>query len=313
MPIFGRRRTSAPRLAPELDDAELGRVRKHLTAPQVQGQLDLSAGLVEQLLRDTGTDWDLRTHRLAVLAEAASPGLAQVWRRQRPRDADPLVFQVWAELAQARRDGAVEDPRGLLERCHRAADLVPADPTPWIARLGALRLLSRPSEEVYPVCREIGSRDPWNRAAHLEMLGYLSPAECGSHAQALDFVDAVRAAAPANSAVAGLELALLLERYRATLAAGGVTALGARRRWTRPDAEAALERALTWTLPGALSHAGAPADLNLLAYALVQAGRLREAATVFEVLGATVAPWPWALDGEPLQQFEYWREQALTA
>ncbi|GAA2740419.1 hypothetical protein [Kitasatospora cinereorecta] len=294
---------------PELDDAELGRVRKQLTAPQLQGQLDLSAGLVEQVLRGAGSDWDRRTHRLAVLADAATPALAQVWRRQRPRDADPLVLGVWVELSQARAEGGTADARGLVDRCHRAADLRPEDPTPWIALLGTLRLLRRPAAEVFPVCREIGARDPWNRTAHLEMLGYLSPAECGSHAQALDFVDAVRANAPADSAVTGLELALLLDRYRATVDAGGVSALGARRRWARADAESALERALTWTRPGTLRHAEALADLNLLAYALVQASRSAEAAAVFELLGPVVTAWPWLLDGDPIEQFAHWRDQ----
>jgi len=311
MALFGRRRSSAPRLMPELDDTELGRVRKQLTAPQLQGQLDLSAGLVEQVLESAGTDWDRRTHRLAVLADVASPALAQIWRRQRPKDAGPLQLHAWIDLAQARRDGAFEDARATADRCRRAAELAPEDPTGWIALLGMVRLLRRPSEEVFPVCQEIGARDPWNRTAHLEMLGYLSPQECGSHAQALDFVDAVRAAAPADAPVAALELALLLDRYQATVAAGGVTSLGARRRWTRPDAEAALDRAAGWTTPGGPRHAAALADLNLLAYALVQAGRLPQAAEVFESLGPTVTASPWQLDGDPVQQFDYWREQAL--
>ncbi|WP_030272382.1 hypothetical protein [Streptomyces sp. NRRL B-24484] len=312
MPIFGRRRTPAPRLTPELDDSDLGRVLAQLTEPQFHGRLELSAVLVEQALRDAGADWDRRTLRLSVLAEAASPALVQVWRRQRPREADPLVFDAWVALAQARREGRAGDHRSLVRRCHDAAGARPEDPAPWLALLGVLRLLRRPAEEVYPVCREIGARDPWNRTAHLEMLGYLSPAECGSHAQELDFVDAVRAAAPAGSPVAGLELALLLGRYRAAVDAGGVGALGARRRWDRADAAAALDRARGWTEPGALGHADAVADLNVLAYDLVRAGRLQEAAGVFASIGPTVTAWPWRLDGEPLQQFTYRRDQVLA-
>jgi hypothetical protein len=311
MPIFGRRRSTAPRLAPELDDTELGRVCRQLTGPRLQGQLDLTAGLVEQVLRDAGTDWDRRTHRLAVLARIATPALAAVWRRQRPRDADPLVLHAWIDVAQARMSGALEDPRATVGRCRRATELRPEDPAPWVALLAAHRLLRRPEAEVYPLCREIGARDAWNRTAHLEMLRYLSPDECGSHLQALDFVEAVRAAAPPGSAVAGLDLVLLTDRYRASLAQGGVTALGARRRWVLPDAEAALARALAdWTTPGFLRHAAALADLNLLGYALGQAGRIREAGPVFAALEGVVTPWPWALDGDPVEQFAHWRGQA---
>ncbi|MFD9127123.1 hypothetical protein [Kitasatospora sp. NPDC059571] len=311
MPIFGRRRSTAPRLAPELDDQELGRVCRQLTAPRMQGQLDLSAGLVEQVLRGAGGDWDRRTHRLGVLARLASPALATVWRRQRPRDADPLVLHAWIDVAEARVAGALEDPRATLDRCRRAADLRPEDPAPWVALLAVHRLLRRPEQEVYPICREIGARDAWNRTAHLEMLRYLSPDECGSHLQALDFVEAVRASAPAGTAVAGLELALLTDRYRAGLAQGGVTALGARRRWALPDAEAALGRAMAdWPTPGFLRHAAALADLNLLAYALGQAGRVAEAGPVFAALDGVVTPWPWGLDGDPVDEFARWRDQA---
>ncbi|WP_354638445.1 hypothetical protein [Kitasatospora camelliae] len=313
MAIFGRRRASGPRLAPELDDAETGRVLKQLTAPRVQGQLELSAGVVEQLLRDAGTDWDRRTHRLSVLAGAASPALAQVWRRQRPKDADPLVMQTFVELAQARRTGGgFEDPRVTIERCHQAAELRPEDPTPWVALLSVLRTLRRPEGEVFPVCQEIGARDPWNRTAHLEMLRYLSPDECGSHTQVAEFVEAVRASAPAGSPVAGLELTMLTDRHATTVAAGGVNALGARQRWTRPDAAAALDRAIrTWPRPGFLQHAAALADLNLLAYALTQANRVHEAPAVFEMIGPVVTAWPWHLDGDPVPRFTYWRDQIL--
>ncbi|MFD7732931.1 hypothetical protein ACFV6F_21375 [Kitasatospora phosalacinea] len=311
MPLFGRRRTVAPRLSPALDDTELALAHRQLTAPQAQGQLELSAVLVEQALHGAGDDWDRRTLRLAVLAEAAAPRLAQVWRRQRPHDIDPLVFQAWTEVAEARRNGRVDDPRALVRSCRTAADARPQDPTPLIALLRLLRLMGRPPKEVYQVCGEIGARDRWNRTAHLEMLGYLSPAEFGSRTQELAFVDDVRLTAPPNSPVAGLELALLLDRYRTALEGGGTTALSARQRWEQPDATAALDRALHWTVPGTLRHAGAPADLNLLAYALVRAGRPQEAAAAFEAVGPVVTAHPWELDGDPLAQFTYWRAQVL--
>ncbi|WP_441247800.1 hypothetical protein [Kitasatospora sp. McL0602] len=308
MPIFGRRRSAAPRLAPELDDAELGRVCRQLTAPRVQGQLDLSAGLVEQVLKGAGQDWDRRTHRFGVLAGAGSVALAKVWRRQRPQDADALLFHAWTELAHGIPDG----PAGTVEKLRRAADLLPGDPLPWLGLLRLGRLLALPEREIYPLCREIGARDAWNRTAHLELLGYLSPEECGSHAQVLEFVESVRVSAPADSPVAGLELTMLVERYRAAVAAGGVTAIGARHRWTRPDAESALARAVAdWPRPGYLTHSAAVADLNLLAYALVQANRAPEAAEAFAAIGTTVTTWPWTLQGDPLQEFGYWRDQAL--
>ncbi|GAA3039324.1 hypothetical protein GCM10020229_58170 [Kitasatospora albolonga] len=312
MPIFGRR-PAGPRLMPALDDAELALVHRQLTVPQTHGQLELSAVLVERALRDAGSAWDRRTLRLAVLAEAATPRLAQVWRRQRPDDADPLVFRAWVHVAAARRTGSTEELHGVERWCRDAAGARPQDPAPWIALLGAQRLLGRPLDEVLPTCREIGARDRWNRTAHLELLGYLSPAESGSRAEELAFVDDVRATAPPGSPVAGLELALYLGRYRAALAAGGSSALAARQRWEQPDAAAALDRALRWTAPGGLRHAHAKADLNLLAHALVKANRPKDAARAFEAVGHVVTAHPWDLDGDPLLEFRHWRDQSAAA
>jgi hypothetical protein len=143
------------------------------------------------------------------------------------------------------------------------------------------------------------------------MLGYLSPEECGSHPALLDFVDATRAAAPKQSPVVALELTMLVDRYQATLDAGGIASLGAERRWTRPPAAAVLDDAATrWPRPGFLVHAAALADLNLLAHALVQAERLPEAAPVFQAIGGAVTSWPWELMGDPLKQYTYWADRS---
>ncbi|MCU7826075.1 hypothetical protein [Kitasatospora sp. DSM 101779] len=48
-----------------------------------------------------------------------------------------------------------------------------------------------------------------------------------------------------------------------------------------------------WTEPGALGHAEAVADLNLLAYALAQANRPDDPARVFEAVGPTMTKRPW--------------------
>ena len=60
----------------------------------------------------------------------------------------------------------------------------------------------------------------------------------------------------------------------------------------------------TWPQPGFLTHAAALADLNLLAYVLMQSTRPREAWLVFEAISAVATSWPWELDGDPLQQIQ---------
>lgn len=310
MPIFGPRR-GAPRLAPELDDAALGRVRKQLQAAPTPGLMGIRADQVEQVLAKAGSDWDRRMHRLVVLARTADPGIAHSWLRRRPHSADAHLLTAWGDLVRGRWQGELSDPQDLLEHCYQAADLAPADPGPWIAALGTLRTLRRPLPEVLPVWREATARDPWSREAHVQMLGYLSPEECGSPAQVLDFIDSMRTAVPPDAPTAGVELIALVERHRRTVSGGGLTALMASGQWSQPRVEAALDQALAdWLKPGYLNHAAALADLNLLAYALVQANRTRDASQVFAAIDGVVTPWPWGLDGDPVRQFTHWLDRA---
>ncbi|WP_035844311.1 hypothetical protein [Kitasatospora azatica] len=313
MSLFQRLRGSGPRLLPELDDRKLGNVRKQLDSPPTPGLREIQVDQVERVIQDAGTDWDRRSHRIGVLAAAsAHSGLAQSWRAWRPQSANPLIFEAWVERVRGRAAGGMDNARSVAKNCYRAAELQPNDPTPWVVLLGILRLLRSDQQEVFQVWSELTARDSWHREAHLQMLGYLSPEECGSYGQQLDFVDSVRARMPETTPTAGLELTLVVEQHHRTVARGGVDALLARRQWTNPRTAAGLEQAFqSWTTPGRLQHAAALADLNLLAYALVQAGRLQEAGEVFRLVGATVTPWPWSLDGEPVQSFTHWQAQAI--
>ncbi|MGW6937898.1 hypothetical protein ACWGF3_02575 [Streptomyces xanthophaeus] len=312
MPIFGNRRRK-PRLAPELDDGRLGKVLKALDGPPSPGLADLHTAQVEQLLTEAGTDWDRRSHRITVLARCtADSGFVRTWASRQPKNADALVLRAEVDLVLGRRTGELADARETLDTCYRAAELEPADPAPWVALLGILRLLRAHSDEVFPVWREAVARDVWNREAHLRMLGYLSPAECGSHMQVLEFVDAARPRMPANAPTVGVELTATLRRHRHVAGDDALTAVMARRHWASAPAVTVLDRAYeNWRHPGFLHHAAAAADLNLLAYALVQANRIRHAAEVFPLIDGVVTPWPWVLDGDPLQQFENSRGRAL--
>ncbi|MFF2144359.1 hypothetical protein [Kitasatospora sp. NPDC058190] len=289
-------------------------MRRQLNSIGRLGPDDIQVDQVERLLQEAGTDWDRRGHRFAVLAEAAAPStFARSWRLRRPRGADPLVFDAWVQLVRGRQAGGMEDARAAAECCYRAADAHPADPAPWVVLLGILRLMRAESRELFAVWAEVTARDPWNREAYLQMLRYLSPEECGSRSSQLDFVDTLRASAPPAAPVVGVELTALVDEYTRTTAKGGVEALMARRQWTQIRAAGALDTALiTWPREGRLRHAAALADLNLLAYAAVQAGRVREAGDTFRMIGDTVTAWPWSLDGDPLQQFAYWQAKALT-
>ncbi|MFJ8109111.1 hypothetical protein [Streptomyces sp. NPDC096132] len=297
MALFGNRRDRA-RLAPELDDAALGRVVRGVLSSRGAGPQDLAIARVEQLLKETGTDWDRRCHRVAVLARAA-PALARGWRSRRPHDPDALVLHAWSELA--------EDPWAALAACRLAAAAHPADPTPWVGALAALRQLRRTRAELASVWQEITARDSWHREAHLQILGYLSPEEQGSQAALREFLDDLVAVIPPGAPAACLPLTAAVRQYHRDLGGGGIRALGASRHWSQPPMPALLDQALTqWLPPGRLRHAAAVADLGLLAYALARAGRRDDAATVFPATGGLVTAWPWGYDGDPVERYTYW-------
>lgn len=311
MPIFGTRRRK-PRLAPELDDSQLGRVLKALDGSPSPGLADLQIAQVEQLLADSGKDWDRRCHRLAVLAlHTADSNFVRAWPARRPDSGDALLLRAWAELVAGTRKGDMHDARSTVDTCYGAADLLPDDPAPWVVMLGVFRLLRRPSQEVFQIWQEVLARDTWNREAHLQMLGYLSPDECGSHMQVLEFIDASRSRMPANAPTAAIELTATVRRHHTSAADDDLSTLMARRHWATAPAAPVLDRAYAnWKSAGFLHHATAKADLNLLAFALVQANRVRDSGEIFQLIDGTVTAWPWRLGGDPMQQYTHWRDRA---
>lgn len=308
-------------MAPELDDVPLGRLRARLTTSRMIGQPDTDLLSVQQLLRETGEDWDRRAHRLSVLSGPAF-SVARHWHDRRPRDPDALVLRAWSQWTWLRRAAAdpswsagasLIDVRGTLDLCTLAAGLRPYDPMPWVIRLGLLRLDGQPRSALLPTWSEVRSRDPWNRAACLEALGYLSPAEQGSLTDLLAFVDSMRAEMPSDAPAISLPLTAGVLLYHRRLGQVGlVSQLEASRYWSQPDAVRTLDRSLEELLsPGFLGTAAALADLNLLAYALAKADRLQDAGRVFVKLDGIVTSWPWGRDGDPVEAFTQWQRRVF--
>ncbi|WP_246096641.1 hypothetical protein [Streptomyces botrytidirepellens] len=300
MPVFRRRKGSRPRLVPELDDTALGRVRQRLETSWVRGELDTTViAQVSRVVEDAGQDWDRKAHRLSVLAAAAGRALPGIWRRHHPRDQGALLLHAWSDLLQAQSD--LSDAR---DACRLAAELVPADPTPYVVHLATLRREQRPHHELSAVWQEVMARDPWNREAYLQVLGYLSPDECGSAVQLLDLLDSVRGRMPADAPAAALELTSIVRGHQRAMATGGMEAISAGEHWRREQVASVLDQAAQdWPQPGFLRHAAALADLNVLAYALVKSGRMSEATTALRATTGVVTPWPWNADGDPLERF----------
>ncbi|GAA3504608.1 hypothetical protein GCM10019016_117210 [Streptomyces prasinosporus] len=107
------------------------------------------------------------------------------------------------------------------------------------------------------------------------------------------------------------ELTAAVRQYQGLVAQGGVRAMTAGQLWEGGQVAAALEQAAAlWAKPGFFQHAAAPADLNVLAYALCAAGRAVDAHPVFQTLEGMVTPWPWNADGPAVQRFEQHQAKA---
>ncbi|MGW4757694.1 hypothetical protein [Streptomyces chartreusis] len=273
---------------------------------------DFILASVHELLTETGDDWDRCTHRLRVLGRADTQGLFRAGHHSHPCDPYRPLLHAWAVLQNPYTCQDTATLHGLEEACLRSADLLPAHPAPWVTLLGLRRRLRQPVSEVSRVWEEAVRRDPWHREAHRQMLRYLSPDEGGSKSAALDFVESVRIRMPAGAPAVGLHLAVQTDLYHQALSQQGIHAVLARQLWETHSARRALEVGVAlWTDPDFLVHVAAPADLNMLAYALVEARRAKQATEVFRLLEGTVSPWPWRFHGDPVDKFRYWQNLLL--
>lgn len=239
---------------PELDDVPLGRVLTGIAAARGPGPQDLAIAQVERILRDTGDDWDRRGHRVGVS------------RRPRPRrpgagaNAGPATRMPWCWPP-----GPNWRPTaGALAVWRVAAEARPADLTPWVGAPPALRILGRSSSELSRVWQEIRARDPWQREAHLQILGYLSPEEPGSQAAVQDFLDEAIAVMPLDAPTACLPLTAVVRQYHRERSSGGNEALGVSRYWSQPHTARLLDQSTAhWLKSVARATAAGPGNARL--------------------------------------------------
>lgn len=298
--MLSRLTRSSARLKPELDDEALGKALQ--TLARTRGYHPAIAQM-HQLLHATGSDWERRCHRIRVLAKAF-PTFAHSWQQLHPDNCHALTLRSWTLLLAARSTGRMTHAEEALALCHKAARAWPEDPTPWVAMLGCLRTLARPSGELNAVWAEINARTRWHRQAYLEILGYLSPEEQGSLWALRELIDDLRTAMPPTAPAACLPLEAAVRQFHRERAAQGLQGMGAGLYWTQDHIGELLDHtAQRWLQPGALRHASAIADFNLFAYALVQARRFKEAATVLQGTSGLVTAWPWQHDGDPVELY----------
>lgn len=311
MPVFNpRSRRARLDSDPAFDDGELRRAR----ADAAMGGWEA----VRDLLARTGEDWPLRTHRISVLGNAAV-GLEwpRVWSLAEPKSPDALLLSAYSEAVRVhgmivRRDPSATDGLAVraVARGRAAAEACPDDPTPWIglltlagvlgdngvSRVGWGELSFEAGARSWSWFQEAVVRHPESWHAHHRMLEAQSARlRTGSQRELTSLLDFTAAAAEHSEPHSPLR-ALPLYAHTELRQSNTPDLLDASERaWLTARAEQDIAGAYRqWFRGPAPSHPGAPYDLNVLAYLLVESGRPSLAHPVFGAIGAYATAVPWA-------------------
>ncbi|WP_424214555.1 hypothetical protein ACN20G_22170 [Streptomyces sp. BI20] len=310
-PPLGRPRKKDDRLFdPALGDEGLVDTRAQFT----QGRWTAARAL----LAATGEDWDRRGHRVTVLADTPNAAVwAREWLLAEPDSADAVLLLACADVHGALRTrGPRVTPEHAADLCLRAATLLPADPTPWLALL----MLSRAhgsSEEFGRHFDQVRVRHPEHHHAHHLMVAHL--AERGARTgpdllhEVYDFAAWAAEEAPADSPLAVLPVIAHAERFRVLGADPDPAGADVTAHWSGRRARHILRGAFDWWLEWERDdHPRNRVDLNFLAHAKLGEGRPAEAAALFHRIGrhATRAPWSYP-DRDAHAAFLAAREAAL--
>ncbi|WP_280889665.1 hypothetical protein [Streptomyces sp. LBL] len=304
----GRRRAAAHAFDDALDDADLASARAALAQGRWQA--------ARTLLAHTGDDWDVRGHRVVVLALGPyCAAWANDWLLAEPDSADAAVLLALAQVRRALR--GKEKAVRAREACRSAAALAPADPTPWLGLLMLEHTLGA-GDEVVRLFGEVRARHPDHHHAHHLMVARLAERRADAGPDPLhevyDFANRAAEQAPADSPLAILPVVAHAERYRVLATAGhGPPDPAASGHWTGRRARQVMKAAFDWWLEW--EHEDHPrrlVDLNFLAHAKVCEGRGAEAAALFHRIGEHPTPAPWSYpDRDPYPAFRAARATAL--
>lgn len=268
------------------------------------------------LLAETGDDWDLRGHRLLVLAEGStSAAWAREWQLAEPDSADAAALLGCALVLRA--VCGRERVEAAREACHAAALMAPADPTPWLGLL-ILARRSGTDEERMRIFDQVRGRHRDHHHAHHLMTACLAerlrgPDNDPFH-EVYEFAAWVAGQAPAGSPLCALPVIAHAERYRVLASAGVEPGDPAESgHWKSRRARQVMNSAFDWwPESGPKRHPRRVVDLNFLAHAKFHAGSRIEATALFDRIGPHVTQAPWSYpDRDPYQAFRAAHRTAL--
>ena len=295
------------RFDPALDDEPLVRARDAMALGRW--------GEARTLLIETGDDWDLRAHRLTVLAEAAAKaGWARDWMDTEPDSADAATLHAFATVTLACQGKA--DVPTAQKACLAAAEMVPADPSPWLGMLILARHSGTDAERMRAF-DQVRGRHRWHHHAHHLMAACLAERQKGDgddpFHEVYEFAEWAMEDGPPGSPLAVLPVVAHTERFR-VLAEAGLEPKDPSRseHWTSWRARQVLNAGFSWWLEhDGRDHPRLRVDLNYLAHAKFHEGRMAEAAVLFTAIGPYATPHPWSYVGrDPRRAFRAARATA---
>ncbi len=310
LPLGISRNKDGLSLDPALDDTALATARDAL----VRGRWSD----VRTLMAETGDDWDRRGHRLVVLGEnPACAAWAQDWRIAEPDSADAVALLACATVFRAVR--GKETPESARELCLAAAEMAPADPTPWLGTLILARGTGTDDERARAF-DQVRARHRDHHHAHHLMVACLAEHQTSHDDDPLhevyDFASWAAEQAPADSPLAVLPVVAHTERYRVLVGAGVESGdPAATGHWSTRRARQVMKAAFDWWLEWDgedHQHPRRKIDLNYLAHAKFHEGRMPEAAALISRIGHHVTKVPWCYpDRDPKKAFRAARTTAL--
>jgi hypothetical protein len=245
------------------------------------------------------------------------PGRLDAWVATSPHSAEAALVRGahtmhWAWEARGAGPGSSlsdEQATTFLPRLKltdqelgRAAQLAPADPTPWALRVRVAMAWALPLAERRARFEQAIARAPGHIGAHKLMVHALCGRWSGDSDVMLDFARGVAGAAPPGHPLHVLVAQAHLE-YECDLAMKSRLA-AVRGYLHRPEVRAELRTSAEQSVlhPAYQPWAGTAVDLSELAYAFSYAQDKEYAAEVFRRLGGVVTEYPWFYGGDPAKQ-----------
>jgi|GEM_PF-1393921 len=265
------------------------------------------------VMQQAGGDWEFRYLCTTWFAELAPKDDAwlRAWRREAPEDpaaavihARSLVDIAWSIRGSGwAKDVTPEQWEGFHrvleqapEACLAAAELFPADPTPWIVHFGVALGLGYSHDDFRALWAQASARDPFHVKAHLAAMDYWRPRWHGSPELMSGFVENAIATAPRGSLLTLLRLDMLNTEQKPKEAEEQAAF------WQSPEVRHAIDAGLADLAAARPDHLRVDALRSWLAFFLTKSGRYAEAVWMFRRLGdcAAAQPWSYSADGTAL-------------